>query len=435
MKKRTLFEGNQIADAITYRDDSARFALPGTSRAGQRIMWPIGDEMLSRHMLLMGGIGTGKSNTFYQIIKQLRASMNANDVMVIFDTKGDYHQQFYRPGDIVISNDNRACGPSGKDYWNIFNEVMIDERLEENVLEICKTLFSEKLEKTTQPFFPNAAKDLLYALIIYLCREKRFQSKCNNRSLKDYLDSFDPQLMYDILKNGGHSDLQAMRFYIQDPSSPQTQGVVSELQQAVREVFMGNFAQKGTLSMRDIIRRKGGQVVFVEYDLGIGAMLTPIYRLLFDLAIKQALCRTSNEGNVFFLIDEFRLMPLLQHIDDGVNFGRSLGAKFILGVQNVEQVEHAYGRELARGILSGFATTVCFRMNDGGSRNYFRDLLGKNVSQFTFMSSVQNRGVVEQIREANVAEDWDITGLGLGEAIVNYAEHMPFRMKFDRFKG
>ncbi len=31
--------------------------------------------------------------------------------MIIFDTKGDFHTEFYRQGDIVISNDAKATGP------------------------------------------------------------------------------------------------------------------------------------------------------------------------------------------------------------------------------------------------------------------------------------------------------------------------------------
>lgn len=79
--------------------------------------------------------------------------------------------------------------------------------------------------------------------------------------------------------------------YIFDDRSPQTQGVISELQQLSRELFLGNFKKDGTLSLRNIIRAKGGKVIFIEYDLGIGNMLSPIYTLLFDLAIKEALCR------------------------------------------------------------------------------------------------------------------------------------------------
>ncbi len=61
--------------------------------------------------------------------------------------------------------------------------------------------------------------------------------------------------------------------------------------------------------------------------------------MLFDLAIKKALSRNEGEvrGNVYFVADEFRLLPNLKHIADAVNFGRSLGVKFMIGIQNVNK--------------------------------------------------------------------------------------------------
>lgn len=231
-----------------------------------------------------------------------------------------------------------------------------------------KTFFEDRIIHSSQPFFPNAAKDLFGAMLLHLVRGGSFEKFRNNKSLREMFDSFSVPAMKRIL--GQHPDLSAMISYIGGEKSGQTLGVVSELQQVVREIFVGSFRKKGNLSMRQLVRRKGGKVIFVEYDLGIGAMLTPIYRLLIDLAIKEALCRTSNEGNVYFFIDEFRLLPLLEHIDDGVNFGRSLGAKFFVGIQNVEQIANAYGAELAHSILSGFGTTIAFRVNAAGSREY-----------------------------------------------------------------
>ena len=203
----------------------------------------------------------------------------------------------------------------------------------------------------------------------------------------------------------------------------------------VREIFVGNFAKNGTLSMRRLIREKGAKVIFIEYDLGIGGMLTPIYKLLMDLAIKEALCRKTNEGNVYFMIDEFRLLPHLEHVDDGVNFGRSLGAKFFLGVQNIEQVFHAYGNDLARSILSGFSTLIAFRVADGTTRDYIKEIFGKNLSVTVYESGVSARGIQESMRETHVVEDWDIGGLKLGEAIVGYANNPPFRFKFKKYES
>lgn len=105
---------------------------------GQPMTIPVGENLLSRHMLLLGGIGTGKSNAFNFMIRNVRSILTEQDVAIIFDTKGDFYREFYRPGDIVISNDGRATGASSPDYWNIFGEIAIDERIEENILEISK---------------------------------------------------------------------------------------------------------------------------------------------------------------------------------------------------------------------------------------------------------------------------------------------------------
>jgi len=424
--------GDSLVDHCTYSESSARFALPGMNSAREPMIIPVGEHILSRHMLLLGGIGTGKSNAFYHLIRNTRAKLTANDVMIVFDTKGDFYKEFYRPGDIVISNDNRATGGASPNYWNIFEEVTVDDRVEENILEIAKSFFADKLEKTSQPFFPNAAKDLFSALMLHLVRNEKFREKRNNQSLRGYLNSMTPEIMVNILEQ--HPDLKAMRSYIDDPKSGQTLGVMAELQQMMREIFIGNFSKNGSLSMRKLVRRKGGKVIFIEYDLGIGGMLTPVYRLLIDLAIKEALCRTSNEGNVYFFIDEFRLVPHLEHIDDGVNFGRSLGTKFFVGIQNIDQVMAAYGEHEGRSILSGFGTTFAFRVNDSVSRDYIKDLFGRNIKQQSYMSKVQNRGISEQLREGYVVEDEDISNLSVGQAIVRAPSGEPFRFLFNLYE-
>ena len=100
--------GDSLVDYCTYQESASRYAIPGKNHMGQPMMIPIGEHILSRHMLLLGGIGTGKSNAFNHIIRNTRSNLTNEDVMIIFDTKGDFYKEFYRPGDVVISNDARA---------------------------------------------------------------------------------------------------------------------------------------------------------------------------------------------------------------------------------------------------------------------------------------------------------------------------------------
>ena len=432
MKKIQVFEGHELRPSPpSLPTGGVRCHLLGLGPSNSQITVPLSDDLLSQHILFLGGIGTGKTNAIFQLLRQLRENMTDNDVMLIFDTKGDYHQEFYRKGDIVISNDKKATGPDGPDYWNIFREVSPDESLEENLIEITRTLFYERTERSNQPFFPNAARDLLSAILLHFSRSGRGEAS-DNAQLRAFLNRSPAAEIRSMLES--HDDLRAIVSYIADDRSPQTQGVISELQQMAREILVGNFRKAGTLSVREAIRNKGGRAIFVEYDLGIGNMLTPIYRLLLDLAIKEALCREKSEGNVWFVIDEFRLIPNLQHVDDGVNFGRSLGAKFITGVQNVEQVFHAYGEALARSILSGFMTTVAFRVNDSATRDFIQGLFGRNRKREAYMASVHSRGLVEQVREANVVEDWDVSSLPVGRAIIGLPGQEPFLFQFRRYE-
>lgn len=322
-----------------------------------------------------------------------------------------------------------AKGPKGTDYWNIFNEIENNEHMEENIVEISKTLFNEKIENTNQPFFPNAAKDIFSAVLTHFIKNP---DTCNttNEGLRSFLNGASGEELRKILAQ--YPEFKSMISYIADDRSPQTQGVLSEMQQLVREIFLGNFKKSGTLSMRNIVKNKGGKFVFIEYDIGVGRMLSPIYSLLFDMAIKEALCRSKSDGNVFFVTDEFSLLPNLSHVDDAVNFGRSLGIKFMIGIQNVNQIFDNYGEERGKSLLSGFLTSVCFRVTDEASRNYIKGLFGTNRKKEVFMSSVSGRGVTEQIRDSNVVEDWDVLRLGIGEAIIGLPGIEPFIFKFDK---
>lgn len=425
-----LFGDDLHAMSPSIVSEQSTCCLRGQDRAGGSAQIPLSAGLLSKHIMLLGGIGTGKTNAFCQIVSQLSERLSSDDIIIIFDTKGDFYREFYRPGDVVISNDTTATGKGPLDYWNIFNEIERGEGLSESVIEISKALFAEACEKTNQIFFPNAAKDLFMACVLHFIRHYPLVQQTNENLVKFIHSStaVDIRAMLAL-----YDDLRAMTSYISNDESPQTQGVLSELQQVVREVFVGNFAKTGTLSLKHLVRDKGGIRVFIEYDLSAGKMLSPIYSLMFDMAIKEALGRKRSKGNVYFITDEFKLLPHLNHIDDAVNFGRSLGIKFMIGVQNVEQIYDNYGEERARSIMSGFSTNISFRVNDAKSREYIQNLYGKNQKLDSYMPSVTGRGLIESQREGNVVEDWDITRLDIGEAIIGLPGYEPFIFKFDLY--
>ncbi len=408
--------------------------LKGTHQ-GKTAAFGVDESILSKHMLFVGGTGCGKTNLFYHFVNQLQKNMTSNDVMIIFDSKGDFYSKFYRPDQYVIGNSRQYRDKSLK--WNIFKEVLADgwngRDYMMNSSEICGSLFEERMKNTTNAFFPNAAKDLLSSVLVCLIREvskdKSFVNNLYNSELRALLDGCDSKMLQGMLNS--YPDMQSICSYIAG-SGGQSQGVMAELFSVVREVFIGVFAAKGGFSMRNFVRTRGRKVLYIEYDLSIGSVLTPVYRLLFDMALKEALGRQNNQANVYLICDEFKLLPHLQHIDDGVNFGRSLGVKIMAGLQSIEQLYEIYEESRGKNIAAGFSSIFAFKANDITTRDYICNLFGKNILLERYTST--GAQYVEEKRIGQVVEDWDMAKLQVGEAIVCLPFSNPFQFRFDIYK-
>ena len=432
----TILHGNSVSKNLL-PDNIAdiKVNLKGTFN-GNKAAFGINEDILSKHMLFVGGTGCGKTTLFYHFVNQIKRSMTSDDVMIIFDSKGDFYSKFNCSGDLVIGNSPQYRDLSAS--WNVFKEILADGWDDREVVinsqEIAKSLFQERVKNNGQPFFPNAARDLLAALLIAIIRSGRedpiiAQKYFYNSELKNFLDELDFEEIQCSLEK--HVDLSAVLSYVAGESS-QSQGVLSELFSVVREIFTGVFAQTGKFSMRNFVRQKGGKTLFIEYDLAIGSMLTPVYRLLFDFALKEALGRAKSQGNVYLICDEFKLLPNLQHIDDGVNFGRSLGVKIIAGIQSIEQLFEMYGQSRGKNIAAGFSSIFSFRANDVSTRDYISGLFGKNIILEQY--KLFNNTMVEEKRQGSTVEDWDMNTLKVGEAIVGLPFSQPFKFYFDMYK-
>jgi type IV secretory pathway TraG/TraD family ATPase VirD4 len=381
------------------------------------------DDLLSKHVLFLGAIGSGKTNAMYQLFSSLRDNATEGDVFVVFDTKGDFREQFRRDGDCVVSNEREAG--DGRVIWNIFEDLHASgpERIDE-CFEIASTIFSKDISRAGDNlFFAAGARDVFAAVLEIMARGGGHPS---NRDLRQQLEASQEDLSQ---LAEGHSDVAGARRYLTGKGNT-PMSILTFLQQAVQASFSGVFREPGDFSVRRFVHEKGGRALFIEYDIAAGGVLLPIYRVLLDLAMKEALGRSRSPGNVFFLMDEFALLPELTHLTDGINFGRSLGVKFICGSQNVAQVQHAYGPEMASSILSGFGTVFAFRLMDADSRDFISQRFGRNRKQLTVANAVRSKGVDQQLLDGNVIEDWDLSSLTVGRTIASLPDGPPFFFDF-----
>lgn len=435
---KTLAPAEYVPDKYKIKDPVILFR---SSSDSSRI-FAVSKETLFSHILLLGGTGCGKTNTLMQACVNLKGWEKAYEsVYLIFDTKNDYqtHKAFFNPDtDLIIGNSKNYRDRSV--IWNIFEEVMADgddpKDYESNAYEIAKGLFNGR-GSATQPFFVESATTLFANTIIYFIRRYRdnynaWKNNLNNKKLALFLTGNSAQNLIKYFSI--YEDMRGLKSYIGDGNNNQALGVLAELRSMLDACFRGVFAEeppageKG-FSMRKAIREKGGRSIFIEYDLSTGESLTPVYSVLVDLALKEALSEKTT-GNTFLLLDELKLLPKLSHLDDAINFGRSKNVSVIAGLQSVNQMYSAYGEKHGQVIIGGFGSVFAFKTHDHESREYISKLFGPNITSYRYYDI--NNKPVDRERDGNVVEHWDIQSLETGQAYIGLvSEKRPFLFDFE----
>lgn len=407
----------------------------------------LSQEMLSKHLLLLGGTGSGKTNALYYIIDSIQKQMTDNDMMMIFDTKGDFADRFYNmndPNHFLIGSDKTYRKISKS--WNIFSELKTstreyDERdMKLTAKEISKILFKDRVS-TTQHFFVDAGADIVSKVLIHLLREAKENQRLDRLSTADFVNYVNTATIPDYHNMlYSYKDFKSATTYfgltkgnVLLGNGGQALGVIAEVNGMVNDLFVGPFGDdygNGMIGVQDLVRKKGKRTIFVEYDLSMGQTLAPMYRILFDLALKEAMGgRKDRSGNFYLIIDEAGVMPRIEHLQDALNFGRDSGVKVkvVAGLQTISQLYDLYGEEKGKVLMAGFMNSFCFQTLDLESRRFISERFGA-----TYESLLYNQGgeLVRTQRSGNVVEDWDIMDLKVGEAFINLIHTKPVIFKF-----
>ena len=415
--------------------DGARVAM----RSPEDGRWfGLNDTQLSRHGLILGAPGFGKTCFLLNAAEQLRETAAPADTFVFFDTKGDYLERLYRENDAVIG----LNGAPGSVCWNVFEDMLADgsdpESLMENAVEIASLLFAERIERAKDPFFPNEARDLVAGLLYSLTRQgaedRRFAAENNhNLGLRQFVER-DLSMARILRELAEYPETGSVRHVLCAGGEMDTQshGVLSEAAGMLRECFTGDFAGKGDFSVRRFVRKEqgAGRALFIEYDARRGNTLAPVYRALLDLILQESVSRRNRErrGRLFLFCDEISLVPRLKHLSTAVNFGRGLNVSVFIGAQSVGQLTHAYGETMGSAVLSNFGTCIAFNSGEQSSRDVVAQRCGKSVWQEQVVSATGQVSYAE--RQGAVIEDYRITTLGVGQAVVHTLGEAPYVFRF-----
>ncbi len=331
-----------LADTGDRHDDP-----PGSKQAVQFEM--------DRSVLVLGETGSGKTEAIKVLAHQLQA--DPDEAFVIFDYKRDY--QTFFPEDNMIRFSSRDSTVT----WNVFNEIEEDG----DYGEIAKAVFDDT--EIDNDYFTNAAAQVLADVLRLLERRAERQGKTpTNAYLLDYLDGADVDFLREEFEA---EDLSAKKHL---PAGVEaSSNIVSILEERVKAVFRGDFAEAGTFSVREYMAAPQGRILLLDFPIQQSASVQPIFRLLIDWSIRFGL---EDERGSYYILDEFAALPELAMLERLINAGRAYNCYAILGVQAVPQLRDTYGKDKADSLLSGLAQEIHLRVGQG-SVEYCRKRLGR----------------------------------------------------------
>jgi hypothetical protein len=318
-------------------------------------------------ILALGATRSGKTEAAKHIVDQMRAG--EDEPMVVYDHKNDY-QDFLEgrgtPFDRLSPRDSDVT-------WNIFREIETDQDAD----EIARAIFASAGESS---YFDVAGRQVFAAMLTYLRQEGEESGEPpTNADLVSFLQETDRETVYECLCE--YDTLTGAASHLDPDSSRQASGVYASVQRQINDTFVGDFAKDGQFSIREYMNDPQGRALVLDYPYREGATTTPLFRLLIDLAAREAL--DEGDQGSYFVLDEVAQIPHLSRLDELVNVGAGRNIQVLVTLQSVAQLRDGYGKDAAEAILSGFLSAIILRCADSASVEFARERIGTRFVERT----------------------------------------------------
>lgn len=377
----------------------------------------------TRHVLIAGSTGTGKSVMLCQFIASVRQQK-----MLIYDRKGELFAKFGREKDILWNPyDKRFCG------WSIFNEFELYEGLNhipEELVNLANSLFSVASDNKNRAFYDGGA-----SIFKSSCCYLKINGMTTNQELCDFFNAGVGKIKsaIDTLPKGLQ---EGLAFLIGEGD------VVASFMSCLMEktkAFQSLVGQDGDCSIRAWAKtRASDQTLFLSTAGENDTIYQPILTMLIDIIGSEIRAMPENpERRIYLFLDELSSLQPLVTLKMLLREGRSKGASCILGTQTMAAIEGKYGKADSADIFGLCNSLLIFRTNEPGQSEYFAKALG-NVERIKIRQSngeskknglslgrgSKNTGESEQNITENLFLSGELQSLLVGCAIAKIA-HFP----------
>jgi type IV conjugative transfer system coupling protein TraD len=315
---------------------------------------PLIKDRETEHMMITGTTGCGKTNAMNELIAQIR---NREDKIIIVDTTQGFVDRFYDPRMDIILNplDDRSK------TWSLWEECTESYLFDE---------FAESLIPQTgyDPFWSQAARTVFSVTAQSLDDQ-------GNHSLKKLLDI----TVYSPLKDVYPYFSGTMAATMMDPDADKTALSIRSTIASAIKCFEYLKTSDQNFSIRQWVLdpyQKG--ILFLSCSPEQRSSLRPLLSGWLSLATKATLSRPqSTQQKTWFFIDEISSLNKLPSLTHAMAEVRKYGGCFVIGLQNLSQLDEIYGTNMSRNICGLTGTKLIFRSPDAYTAKRMSEFLGE----------------------------------------------------------
>ncbi|WP_156966902.1 type IV secretion system DNA-binding domain-containing protein [Paraburkholderia ferrariae] len=309
------------------------------------VPWPA--DKWTRHTLIVGGVGSGKSTFLRPLIKRV---VEAGDQALIFDPKGEFTEAFVRPA-ILAPWDARSLA------WDLARDLRNTQDM--------RRFSAAMIRESSDPMWANAARQLLVGLLVYLRATRGREWGWAHLARLLFLSQ--PELLA-IMRRWHPEAVRAV-----EKASVTTQGILINLASFCAPIVdlasaWGATPPERRISFRRWADGKSPWRQIIVQGHGSYADLTKSYveAVVGTIAarVNSVEMRDDPSRKLWFIADELPQAGKIP-IRELFEVGRSRGVRCVVACQDFAQLEEVHGPLLVRALTSMCGTLVVGQMSPG----------------------------------------------------------------------
>jgi len=297
------------------------------------------DNSETRHILITGSTGSGKTTLMHKILPQIR---RLKQKAIIIDQTGEMVEKYYDKEKDVILNPSDELSFT----WGFMNEAR-----DKNILDtIASTIYSKP---SNDDLWNASSKTLFIDSVNYI---NSINGSVND--LYDFLTKSDLDSMHKALSGTTSSRLI-------DPKSDKTSlsvlmNTVSYLD-FLKTLILNN---KSSITIDSFIRGEN-EILFLSCSPLSRTIAKSLFTVITDLSVMLLMNLGINQSRRFwFIMDELASLKNLPVLTTALSELRKYGGCVIAGIQTISQLYDIYGTHKTNTITSQFNTKFFFKNSD-----------------------------------------------------------------------